>query len=317
KFICTLRGKLVSQSRDPVRRRMIARMLRDADAVISVSQSLAKLAGEIAGRPLDIRLIPNGIDAAVFRMCDCGCPGPCKSSRAYLGWDASARYVVSVGHRQRLKGFHRLVEVWPAVCEEAGFVRLVLVGGSAGEPAYERRLVAAIHAVNQRIAPLGIEPAVSLLDRHDQPGIARLLNAADFFALASESEGWCNSIAEALACGCPVVATNVGGNSEIINHQRLGTLVPLSDSQGLVDAIADTLRRRWNRAAIAECGAVRNWTDVGRECVDVLKKVGDASVGSKLSADSTTRKYNAPPGLEVRGSSINRHDLLLAGAADE
>ena len=64
--------------------------------------------------------------------------------------------------------------------------------------------------------------------RHGAPARA-LLNAADLFALASRSEGWCNAIAEALACGCPVVATDVGGVPEVIEHGVDGYLVPARD----------------------------------------------------------------------------------------
>lgn len=99
-----------------------------------------------------------------------------------------------------------------------------------------------------------------------------MLNAADCFALASESEGWCNAIAESLACGCPVVATDVGGNREIVNDPSLGTLTVLNDPTALADGIVDALSREWDRRHVASTGGQRSWQQVAAECVDVYEK---------------------------------------------
>jgi len=258
-FVCTLRGKLVSQIEYPARRRMIREMLVGADALIAVSKSLADLACEVAGRALDVRVIPNGIDGEVFRW-----QSDRAAARAACGWQADARYVVSVGHLQELKGFHQLVGVWPEVRRRCGDVRLVLVGGSAGEPGYERRLRGQIDA-------LPLEDVVTLAGRVEPARVAAMLNAADLFALASRSEGWCNAIAEALACGCPVVATDVGGNSEIMNDWGLGRLVPYGEPEALTERICVSLEETWDRARIAEYGGRRSWSEVAGECVEVFR----------------------------------------------
>lgn len=270
-FVCTLRGKLVSQSRDRVRRGMIAEMLRDADRLIAVSRSLATLACEVAGKPLSIDIIPNGIDRAVFhRTAEASRTTADGVERAALGWTAEAKYVISVGHLQRLKGFHRLVEAWPRVRRLAGDVRLILVGGSAGEPAYERELAASIARLNKG-EKVRDGAAVSLLGPASPGVIATLLNAADLFALASDSEGWCNSIAEALACGCPVVATDVGGNVEIVRDSSMGRLTPPGDVESLAHSIALALSHEWDRVGIADACRGRDWAEVGAACVDVLR----------------------------------------------
>ncbi|MFH1419719.1 MAG: glycosyltransferase [Planctomycetota bacterium] len=261
-FVCTIRGKLVSQIADPSKRRLIRQMLRDADALIAVSQSLANLANEVAGRDLGVRVIPNGVDTQMFR----------RFGKTGHGSSEDARYVISVGHIQELKGFHRLVEIWPEVRQRAGDVRLRLVGGAAGEPAYERRL-------RRQIDGSGLGPcegpsgAVTLLGRRRPDEIAELLNAADLFVLASRSEGWNNAIVEALACGCPVVATDVGGNREIVNDPALGSLALLGDRAALTKEICRALARDWDREAIAAVGGQRDWQQVALECVDVFKSV--------------------------------------------
>ncbi len=269
-FVCTLRGKLVSQSHHAGRRAMIAEMLRRADALIAVSQSLATLACDVAERDLPIAVIPNGVDAAIFRRTapPAQMTGHDAQAREALGWSARRRYVVAVGHLQEIKGFHRLIATWPRVLEQCDDARLVLVGGPTGARAYERILSRLADEVN---ALRPGEPTVVFAGAQPADEIARMLNAADAFALASDSEGWCNAIAESLACGCPVVVTEVGGNRELVRSPVAGTLVPLDDAAALGDAIVDALSRTWDRAQIAEAGGRRSWQQVAAECVDVYE----------------------------------------------
>ncbi|MCG8405515.1 MAG: glycosyltransferase [Phycisphaerales bacterium] len=269
-FVCTIRGKLVSQIADRSKRRQIVEMLRGADALIAVSQSLADLAKEVAETELEVRVVPNGIDRLVFRRSDPDSITNVESCDV-PAWSNGARYVISVGHLQALKGFHRLVEVWPEVRRRLGDVRLILVGGEAGEPEYVRRLKTQIDSVNGSAA--GGVVSVALLGRQPPEKVAGLLNVADLFVLASRSEGWCNAVAEALACGCPAVVTDVGGNREIVRDLGLGRLVPLGDRDALTESICEALRCDWDRAHIADFGGRRDWQQVARECVDVFESV--------------------------------------------
>lgn len=263
-FICTLRGKLVSQIKEEAKRDMIVEMLIGADALIAVSQSLADLASEVCKRDLKISVIPNGVDSARFHRTVQGQPAtePSQVARKVLGWPADAKIAISVGHLQELKGFHRLVSVWPAVRRQLGDVRLVLVGGSAGEPEYEWRL-------NRQIVSEKMADYISLEGRIPPEQIALMLNAADIFLLASRSEGWCNAIAESLACGCPAIVTDVGGNREIVNDPSLGRLV---DEHGeLESVIVEGFQTTWDRGQIAAKGGERTWQQVAAECVDVIR----------------------------------------------
>ncbi|MFQ5410784.1 MAG: glycosyltransferase [Phycisphaerae bacterium] len=276
-FVCTIRGKLVSQLAGRSKRRQIAEMLRAADALIAVSRSLAKLANEVAGRDLNVHVIPNGVDPIVFHRVDQNEEDEQLNASALPeGMELSShsgktRIVISVGHLQALKGFHHLIEIWPEVRRRSGEVRLLLVGGEAAEPAYAHALRAQADTVNRNTQ--GSTPVVSLLGRQPPNVVARLLNAADLFVLASRSEGWCNAIAESLACGCPVVATNVGGNREVIHDPRLGCLVPTDNQTALTETLCEALNRDWDRPSIASIGGRRDWQQVAAECVDVFRTV--------------------------------------------
>jgi sugar transferase (PEP-CTERM/EpsH1 system associated) len=82
----------------------------------------------------------------------------------------------------------------------------------------------------------------------EQQHIPELLRSMDIFVLPSISEGSSNTIIEAMASGLPVVATNVGGNPELVEVERTGMLVPSRDPEAMADAIRtyipDSARRR-------------------------------------------------------------------------
>jgi teichuronic acid biosynthesis glycosyltransferase TuaC len=95
--------------------------------------------------------------------------------------------------------------------------------------------------------------------------------AADVVTLPSYMEGCPNVVLEALACGRPVVATNVGGIPEIMTD-ACGRLVPPRDSAALAHALASVLDTSWDAAAISAHWS-RSWNTVAAELRDVLESV--------------------------------------------
>ncbi len=258
--VVTVRGKLVSQINYSLRRRRIVHMLRSVDGRVAVSQSLTNLIAQVAGSHLDTRVIPNGIDTETFK------PADPASARHALGLPDTPRYIVSVGQIREIKGFDRLVDVLPEVRRRCGDVRLILIGPSAGETTYERPL-------RQCIDRAGLNDIVTLAGSKTPEEISRYLAAADVFALATRSEGWCNAIQEALAVGVPVVTTDVGGNREIIRSEELGILVPFGHPTALTEALIQSLHRQWDRQAIASVGAARSWSQVAAETLAFFEEV--------------------------------------------
>jgi hypothetical protein len=109
----------------------------------------------------------------------------------------------------------------------------------------------ALGAVTAAITENGLSDRVELLGA--RADIPELLARADVFVLSSRSEGFPVSVLEAMAAGLPVVATNVGGVAEAVDHGKTGFLVPAGDSQALARAVerlvADPrLRRRLGAA---------------------------------------------------------------------
>ena len=94
----------------------------------------------------------------------------------------------------------------------------------------------------------------------DRSDVAQLLPQFDIFALPSQAEGISNTLLEAMACGCAPVATDVGGNPELVEHEANGLLVPAQDSTALATALArlvnePALRERLAQASLARVRA--------------------------------------------------------------
>jgi len=269
--VVTVRGKIVSLSRRPVRRAQIRAMLRCVDGCIAVSESLARWVRHVAGKDVPVEVIPNGIDPAAFRLI------PRNEARSALGWDPSVRYVLAVGHLQRLKGFDRLVRIWPTVRRRIGDARLILAGSRRGERRFRRRLLEDVATLAAHDCAEGRAPSIQFTGPVPAARLNLMYNAADVMVNSSRSEGWCNAVAEALAAGTPVVATDVGGNREQIVSEALGLVVPDGAERALADAIVEALRRRWDRRRIAAHGSARTWDQVAEQVHHVFERVVKAA----------------------------------------
>ena len=99
-------------------------------------------------------------------------------------------------------------------------------------------------------------------------------------SLATRNEGWANVFLEAMACGLPVVTTDVGGNAEIVTNPNLGILVPFGDADRLAQAIADALVRDWDRDAIVAYAASNSWERRVRTLADEFAAIALRHAGT-------------------------------------
>jgi glycosyltransferase involved in cell wall biosynthesis len=99
------------------------------------------------------------------------------------------------------------------------------------------------------------------------------MSAADVFCLASSTEGWPNVVNEALACGTPVIATDVGAVRQMIVSERYGSVVPVDDGEALTEALRMALTREWDQEAISAWGRSRSWAQAADEVLDEMREV--------------------------------------------
>ena len=85
------------------------------------------------------------------------------------------------------------------------------------------------------------------------------LSASDIFVLSTRNEGWANVFLEAMACGLPVITTDVGGNAEVVCRDELGSIVPFGAAAALQQALGQALNRDWDRTAILDYARANQW----------------------------------------------------------
>lgn len=242
----TLRGTETRHAATPSLRPRVCRALTRASRVFSVSASLRQLALQLGSTEDKVRVVANGVDAEKFH------PVPRDRARAELGLAEGVPVLISVGALTERKGFHRVIELLPALRERFPGLVYLIVGGASAEGDWRARL-------ERMVADLGLGDAVRFLGVLEPQALNGPLSAADVFVLASRNEGWANVILEAMACGLPVVATDVGGSREVVCRPDLGTIVPFDDAQALEGALADALTRRWNAAQIVAYARANGW----------------------------------------------------------
>jgi len=163
-----------------------------------------------------------------------------------------APILVSVGALVERKGFHRVMECLPRLRQRFPRLRYLIVGGPSPEGDWSA-------ALQERTVQLGVQDCVTFLGAWPAQDLKIPLSAADAFVLATANEGWANVFLEAMACGLPVVTTDVGGNAEVVNDGSLGTVVPFGDRDALACAIGEALEREWDLDAIIEYARRHSW----------------------------------------------------------
>lgn len=243
----TLRGSEVPQSRRPALARRLAEACARADAVITVSDSLRRLALGLGLDPARARVVGNGVDSTRFQ------PVERAAARARFGLPANARALITVGGLVERKGFHRVIACLPELLRAQPDVHYLVVGGASPEGDMSAELRA-------QTAALGLEARVHFLGPMAPDELKWPLSAADVFVLSTRNEGWANVILEAMACGLPVVASDVGGNREVVCDARYGEIVPFDDARALTDALARALNHDWDRQAIIAYARANDWS---------------------------------------------------------
>lgn len=246
----------------------------------TVSRDLADyLVGCVGVSRARISQIYNGVDTVRFHPRDGQCAQP------ILGeMDTPDRFVVgTVGRMVPVKdqltlvrACARLVVANPSVAKR---LRLVIVGDGPLRSDLEREAVS-----------LGIGDRMILPGATDS--VAEWLRAMDLFVLPSLAEGISNTVLEAMATGIPVIATDVGGNADLVVDGRTGCLAKVGDAQGLSEAI-------WSYVADDRLCRIHG---------DAARLRAESSFSIRAMVDGYTALYDrllAASGRSVRGAATD------------
>jgi glycosyltransferase involved in cell wall biosynthesis len=246
KSVITMRGTEVPHSLSPNRLPLLINAWNRSDKIISVSNSLRKLAIAHDISPEKVQVVGNGVDTSKFT------PAPIKAARDKLNIGHNNKVLITVAGLVERKGFHRVIECMPALLKNHSNLMYLIVGGVSAEGNYEAELRRLVNRLN-------LKNHVNFIGAIAPEKLNAYLSAADVFVLASSNEGWANVILESMSCGTPVVATDVGGNAEVIKSNSCGRIVPFGDTTALTEALDESLKQEWDQNEIVGYARKNHW----------------------------------------------------------
>jgi glycosyltransferase involved in cell wall biosynthesis len=227
---------------------MIKEIWKKADAVVANSEGLKELALETNPQQ-EISVIHNGIDISEFT------PNDRKKTEEYLQLICVSRLIERKGIRYLLQAIGEL---------KHENIRLTIVGD--GNQLLE---------LKNLTSKLNIEDKVVFKGYLDHSKLAEAYQQSDIFVLPSLNEGMSNALLEALAAGLPVVVTDTGGTSELLDGN--GVLVPMGNSDTIAEAIRgfmhDPARLRQMGMRSREIAEGMSWNSVSGKYFEVYKEI--------------------------------------------
>jgi glycogen(starch) synthase len=250
----TAHGTDVANAEESLRLRRATRaVLRDASAVVAVSDDLASRLRAVADAPLDGRLhvVSAGVDVTRFH------DGDRDVAATALGWDGPGPRYACVGNLVPVKNLDRLLEAFAAVRREEGG-SLALVGGGPLEP-----------ALRDQAARLALGDAVRFAGEVTPADVPRWLRASHAACLVSEREGFGLAAVEALACGRPVALSRSTGAAAVVRDGVTGVLCDPADVDSIAGALRAAARLEPGPAAVAAAAPYALERETGR-MVEIL-----------------------------------------------
>ena len=269
----------------PMQMRVQRYVCRLADCVLVNAEAVKSWLVNDGFSPSRITVIPNGIDMSRFTS-----PADPASIRRSLGIADDSRLVVVVSRLHRLKGIEDFLDAAAVVASTHADVRFLVIGEPS--PVGNREY---LDELSGRATRLGIADRVIFTGLRDD--VPALLSAADVSVMPSLNEALSNVLLESMAAGAPVVATDVGGTAEALQHERSGLLIPPANPAAMAAAINRLLT---NPSLACELGARARQVIVERFSLD--RMVADTAA---VYEDLLARKQR-PAALPREVRAINR-----------
>ena len=235
---------------EPSRRIQIERqVLQGSDAVVAESPaSRQHMVRHYGVDPSAIAVIPCGVDVGRFQ------PRDKRRARADLSLPATAPILLFVGRLQPLKGIDTLLHAAAEIRRDYPDVCVLVVGGGLDDR--DEQETAELRRLQQLGASLGLQN-VHYVKAQPQETLAQYYAAADVFVMPSHYESFGMVVLEAMACGTPVVGSEVGGLSYTIADGESGLLVPPGDWRAFAQAISRLLASPRLQGAMRQAGPER------------------------------------------------------------
>jgi glycosyltransferase involved in cell wall biosynthesis len=240
-----------------ITRRMMLWAGDQSSSMITVCQALKTRMVQFGMDESKITPLRNGVDLDLFSPVDR------EKTREKLGMDRFT--LLSVGHLVAGKGHHHII----AALADLPDVSLMIAGSGP-----DRKI---LEASAQKS---GVAGRVTFLDAVPQQTLREYYGAADALVLASSREGWANVLLEAMACGTPVVASDVGGTAEVVCSHAAGVLMPSASPQNVVAGVRQLRTRYPDHAATRAYAEGFSWHETTHAQIRLFRQAVQGMVRS-------------------------------------
>jgi D-inositol-3-phosphate glycosyltransferase len=215
--------------------------------------------------------IPPGVDVSHFY------PIPADEAKLYVGLKPEDRMVLFVGRIEPLKGVDTLIQAMSCLQLKAQQrVHLAIIGG---DPSASPQEMSAEMARLQKLCDdLSVGQTVVFLGKRDQDKLPYYYSAAELLVMPSHYESFGMVALEAMACGTPVIASEVGGLAYLVRDGETGFTIPDQEPEALCEKISwllnDPVLHRTMSGRAVEYAQDYAWEKIARQIVDVYKGLG-------------------------------------------
>ncbi len=256
--VVTCHGSDLRQFPDiPIAGNMTRWTLRTANRVISVSTELMRRSIEL-GCPADRAIfLTNGVDPnkfAVRTQADC---------RARFGLPANRKIGVHVGNLIDLKDQSLVIRALAEIRKQGEAVPLLVLVGDG--PNRQR--------LTDEVKQLELENDVMLVGQRPHDEVAHWMGAADWLLLSSSAEGWATVYFEAMACGRPVITSNVSSAKDAINQPAYGMVVEPRTPEAFASAMIEASHRQFEAAMIRAYAEQHSWSQWAERAMEIFQTV--------------------------------------------
>jgi D-inositol-3-phosphate glycosyltransferase len=263
-------ARSVEERESPERIAAEQRILDRADRIVVATlaeQTQLRFLYKVNERKLEI--IPPGVDTGHFY------PIPPDEAKQYLGLNPADRMVLYVGRIEPLKGVSTLIEAMSCLKfkDQSGPVHLAIIGG---EPDVTPEEMSTEMAHLQKLSDdLAMDQTVVFLGKRGQNTLPYYYSAAEVLVMPSHYESFGMVALEAMACGTPVIASDVGGLGFLVQDGETGYTVPDGEPDKLCEKLTlllgdHVLREKMGQRA-EEVAQSYGWDKIAKQIVDVYE----------------------------------------------
>jgi len=256
-FVVTARGtdlSLIPQFAIP--RRLIIRTADQAAGSIGVCSALMESLAGLGADASKLHVMRNGVDLERFSPIDR------VAARERIGVPANNKMLLSVGYLIERKGHNIAIEAMARLPQDY----MLVIAGTGPEREKLERLA----------SELGVQERVRFAGQIPNEDLKWWYSAADALVLCSSREGWANVLLEAMACGTPVIATNIWGTPEVVASPEAGRLMAARTPAALVDACNELFEAYPDSAAVRSYAEGFGWEATTEAQLRVFKEIVDA-----------------------------------------